>query len=368
MTPRSAGRGPDAFSERTGYDVTTVRLPTSEALERIRHGEDLPEFDVWHGGGSEMYVEAADEGLLASYRSGESEGIPAAFQDTENRWSGVYSSMLAFCVAPQAVAELGTDIPHTWDDLLDPALKGQISTASPRTSGTAYTAMSLQIDRLGADAGRGYLADLYGQVLQFTRSGTAPAQVVARGEAAVAITFAPYCDAARADGSQVDVVLPDDATEYEVGAVAVLADAPHPEAARDYLDFALSADGQQAGATSGIEQIPTRSDLPDNLAEILADGSLSGDRRLAHRALRTTGRTPGVVLRRGRAVSRIWHRTGQRPPPSSSAVAGAVLVVGWPVLRMLAEAISAVATTTGVVPGLGRTMAVSSALCSHGAP
>ncbi|MGP5671974.1 ABC transporter substrate-binding protein [Brachybacterium alimentarium] len=261
------------FSERTGYDVTTVRLPTSEALERIRHGEDLPEFDVWHGGGSEMYVEAADEGLLASYRSGESEGIPAAFQDTENRWSGVYSSMLAFCVAPQAVAELGTDIPHTWDDLLDPALKGQISTASPRTSGTAYTAMSLQIDRLGADAGRGYLADLYGQVLQFTRSGTAPAQVVARGEAAVAITFAPYCDAARADGSQVDVVLPDDATEYEVGAVAVLADAPHPEAARDYLDFALSADGQQAGTTSGIEQIPTRSDLPDNLAEILADGS-----------------------------------------------------------------------------------------------
>lgn len=261
-----------AFTEQTGHGVSTVRLPTAEALERIRHGEDLPEFDVWHGGGSEMYVEAAEEGLLAPYLSAEAEGIPEDFRDPGDRWSGVYSSMLAFCVAPQAIAGLGTEIPRTWDDLLDPALDGQISTASPRTSGTAYTAMSLQIDRLGADAGRDYLADLYAQVLQFTRSGTAPAQVVARGETAVAITFAPYCEAARADGSDVEVVLPEDATGYEVGAVAVLADAPHPEAAREYLDFALSADGQRAGAASGIDQIPTRSDLPDNLSEVLADG------------------------------------------------------------------------------------------------
>ncbi|MGO1924470.1 MAG: ABC transporter substrate-binding protein [Brachybacterium tyrofermentans] len=261
-----------AFTERTGYGVTTVRLPTSEALERIRHGEDLPEFDVWHGGGSEMYVEAADEGLLAPYRSAQAAGIPEDFRDPEDRWSGVYSSMLAFCVAPQAISDLGTEIPRTWDDLLDPALDGQISTASPRTSGTAYTAMSLQIDRLGEDAGREYLADLYGQVLQFTRSGTAPAQVVARGETAVAITFAPYCEAARAAGSHVEVVLPEDATSYEVGAVAMLADAPHPGTAREYLDFALSAGGQTAGAASGIDQIPTRSDLPGNLAEVLADG------------------------------------------------------------------------------------------------
>lgn len=278
------------FTERSGHAVTTVRLPTSEALERIRHGEDLPEFDVWHGGGSEMYVEAAGEGLLAQYRSPEAEGIPATFRDPEDRWSGVYSSMLAFCVAPQALEALGAEAPRTWDDLLDSALHGQISTASPRTSGTAYTAMVLQIDRLGEDAGRDYLEALYGQVLQFTRSGTAPAQVVARGETAVAITFAPYCEAARAEGSAVEVVMPGDGTGYEVGAVAVLADAPHPELAREYIDFALSADGQQSGAASGINQIPTRSNLPDNLAEVLADGRypVIGS-SLAERAARREG-------------------------------------------------------------------------------
>ncbi|HEX7352740.1 ABC transporter substrate-binding protein [Brachybacterium sp.] len=261
-----------AFSERSGREVTIVRLPTSEALERIRHGEGLPEFDVWHGGGAEMYAEAADEGLLASYTSPEAAAVPGEFRDPDARWSGAYSSMLAFCVSPSALASAGATTPHSWADLLDPALTGQISTASPRTSGTAYTAMSLQIDRLGADAGRDYLTALYGQVLQFTRSGTAPVQVVVHGEAAVALTFAPYCETARAEGHDVEVVVPRDGTDYEIGAVAVLADAPHPLSAHEYVDFALSAEGQQAGAGVGIHQIVTRSDLPDNLAEVLADG------------------------------------------------------------------------------------------------
>lgn len=261
-----------AFTERSGRDVTLVRLPTSEALERIRRGEGLPEFDVWHGGGAEMYVEAAEEGLLAPYSSPEIAMIPDAFRDPERRWSGVYSSMLAFCISPPGLAALDAQTPLTWDDLLDPALTGQVSTASPRTSGTAFTAMSLQIDRLGADAGRDYLEALYAQVLQFTRSGTAPVQVVVHGEAAVALTFAPYCEAARAEGYDVETVVPHDGTDYEIGAVAVLADAPHARGAREYLDFALSAEGQRSGADSGIHQIATRSDLPGNLAEILADG------------------------------------------------------------------------------------------------
>src|SRR5699024_5586663 len=100
---------------------------------------------------------------------------------------------------------------------------------------------------------------------------TAPVQVVVRGEAAVALSFSPYCEAARGAGHDVEVVIPRDGTAFEVGAVAVLADAPHPESAREYVDYALSADGQQAAAGIGIPQIPTRRDLPGNLGEVLAD-------------------------------------------------------------------------------------------------
>lgn len=256
------------FAHETGIAVTMDRLPTSEALERIRRGEGLPEYDVWHGGGSEMYVAAAQEGLLAPYRPPRTEGIPAQVRDPRGRWTGVYVSFLGLCVDAGRLDELGAETPRSWDDLLDPALAGWVSASSPRTSGTAYTTMLVQRDRLGEEEGLEYLAQLYPQILQFTRSGTAPVQVVAQGEAAVGISFAPYCDAAAAAGAPVTTILPRDGTGYEVGAVAVLADAPHPAAARRYVDRAVSEEGQRSGATSGIHQVPTQPGLPGSFDEV----------------------------------------------------------------------------------------------------
>lgn len=259
----------EGYTRRTGHSVTMERLPTSEALERIRRSDGTPEYDVWHGGGSETYVVAAREGLLAPYASPSAGGVPAELRDPEHRWTGVYSSVLALCVHPEALAAIGAATPTTWDDLLDPELTGQISASSPRTSGTAFTTMALQVDRLGAARGMDYLEDLYGQVFQFTRSGTAPARVVAQGEAAVAITFAPYCESAKESGHPVELVHPRDGTGYEVGAVAVLSDAPHPDLAREYVDQAVSVEGQRDGVASGIEQIPTHAALPGNLTAVL---------------------------------------------------------------------------------------------------
>ncbi|MFC0672482.1 ABC transporter substrate-binding protein [Brachybacterium hainanense] len=256
------------FARQTGTAVTMDRLPTSEALERIRRGEGLPEYDVWHGGGSEMYVAAAQEGLLAPYPSPQAEGIPAELREPRGRWTGVYVSFLGFCADAARLEQIGAPVPRSWEDLLDPALAGWVSAASPRTSGTAYTTMLVQLDRRGEQEGLDYLSRLYAQVPQFTRSGTAPAQVVAQGEAAVGISFAPYCEAAAAAGAPVTTILPRDGTGYEVGAVAVLADAPHPAAARRYVDHAVSEQGQRSGASSGIHQVPTQTGLPGSFGAV----------------------------------------------------------------------------------------------------
>ena len=93
--------------------------------------------------------------LLLTLASPEAEEeIPERFRDARSRWTGAYSSMLAFCVDTARIGALGAEAPRTWTDLLDPALAGEISAASPRTSGTAYTTMALQVATLAllADA------------------------------------------------------------------------------------------------------------------------------------------------------------------------------------------------------------------------
>lgn len=258
------------FTQSTGTPVTMVRMPTSEALSRLEHAGAVPEFDVWHGGPAEFYQRAAQEGLLAPYEPRDSQDIPTSLRDPGNRWTGVYASVLAMCSDPDRLAELGVPAPTTWQDLLDPRLQGLVSASSPRTSGTAYTLMFTQYQRLGPDASRDYLRSLYAQVQQFTRSGTAPARTVASGEAAVALVFAPYCTPGALGGEGLEVTLPSDGTGYEVGAVALVRGAPHADRARIYIDHAVSQAGQTACRKVGIEQLPTDSTLAGNISELLA--------------------------------------------------------------------------------------------------
>ena len=157
-------------------------------------------------------------------------------------------------------------VPRSWDDLLAPALRHRVSLPSPVTSGTGYTWLSTQVQRLGGEqAALAYARALDPQVLQYTSSGLAPAGVVGRGEAVVAVTFTQHCVRA-ADAGMSDLVVsyPQEGTGFEIGAVAVLAHAADPDAAHAYVDWAISREAQTAGSEAVAVQLPTRDDVPSD--------------------------------------------------------------------------------------------------------
>lgn len=60
--------------------------------------------------------------------------------------------------------------------------------------------------------------------------------------------------------SDLQVSFPKEGTGYEVGGVALVAKSKHSEAAKKYIDWAISADAQNIGQTVGSYQIPTNPD------------------------------------------------------------------------------------------------------------
>lgn len=265
----------DEFTLSTGIEVAMVRLSTGEALARITAPGAVVEYDVWHGGPAESYVLAAASGRLSPYRPVGADTIPTRYRDPGDAWTGTYLGVLGFCSNRAALDRLGVAAPTSWDDLLAPRLRGHIAVPNPVTSGTGYSLVWTQRLRLGdEDAALAWLRHLNRSVLMYTTSGMAPARMVGRGEAAVAVTFSQHCAKAHDEGmSDLVVTYPADGTGFEVGAVAVLAGARDPEAARRYVDFAVSRTAQAAGAASHSSQLPTRPDLP-------ADPRLGGDARL----------------------------------------------------------------------------------------
>jgi iron(III) transport system substrate-binding protein len=204
-------------------------------------------------------VAAKAAGRLQPYTSPNAANVPTSRKDAKGAWTGIYIGALGFCSNRAKLAELGVPVPKSWSDLLDPALKGQVSIAHPATSGTAYTALWTQMalnDR-DQDAAFKYLTALNENVAAYTTSGSAPVKAVAAGTAAVGVVFAHDCVAAIADGAD-DLVLsfPKDGTGSEIGATAVIKGGPDGAAARRWIDWALTAKAQEVGPTARAYQLP----------------------------------------------------------------------------------------------------------------
>jgi iron(III) transport system substrate-binding protein len=267
----------DAFQSQTGIPTSYVRMSSGEALARLRAGASAPEFDVWWGGPADGQVAAGAEGLLEPYVSPNAAVIADGQKAADGTWTGVYVGALGFCSNTAVLEELGVEVPDSWDDLLDPALRGNVSVAHPASSGTAYTTFYTQVIRLGGeDEAMAYMSELHPNILQYTKSGSAPGQMAGRGEIAVAIIFSHDCVKNIETGFEDLVVsFPAEGTGYEIGAVALVANAQYPENAKAWIDWSLSAPAQEIGPTVGAYQLPTNPDAAvSDLSVSLSDVNL----------------------------------------------------------------------------------------------
>jgi len=249
-----------AFEAKTGIKTSYVRMSSGEALARIRASKDNPEFDVWHGGPADAYIAAKNEGLLQAYVSPNAAQVPDNLKDPAGYWTGVYVGALGFCSNKDVLARLGVDVPKSWADLLNPKLKGQVAMAHPGTSGTAFTAFWTQVMLSNGDVDKAfeYFKKLHTNILQYTKSGTASGPMAGRGEIAVAIIFSHDCVKYNEQGmSSLVVSFPSEGTGYEIGGVAIVNGAKNPEAAKMYVDWALTAEAQEIGPTVKSYQLPT---------------------------------------------------------------------------------------------------------------
>ncbi|MEO3778388.1 ABC transporter substrate-binding protein [Micromonospora sp. B11E3] len=248
------------FTETTGVKADFVRLSSGEALARIKAGKSNAEFDVWYGGPADGYAAAGAEGLLEPYVSANASVIPNKYKDPQGVWTGVYVGALGFCSNTKLLAKKGLEVPDAWADLLDPKLSKDIGIAHPSTSGTSYTALWTQVQLAGGDETKAleYMRKLHPNVLQYTKSGAAPAQMVARGEVAVGVIFSHDCVATMEAGfPDLKVSFPAEGTGYETGGVALVKGAKNPVSAKKFIDWALTTEAQEIGPTVKAYQFPT---------------------------------------------------------------------------------------------------------------
>ena len=206
--------------------------------------------------------------------------ISDELKDVDGNWTGVYVGALGFCSNRELLADLEVDVPTSWEDLLNPALEGNIAMADQRTSGTAVTAGGALVALNDGEAGAfDFLRDLDGNIFQYTKSGSSPGRMAASGEVAVSVIFSHDCvQFADETGVDLAVSFPEDGTGYEIGQVSLIKAAKNPDAAKLFIEWTLTAPAQEIAATVDAFQIPTNpnAQVPDKAIQlddvVLAEG------------------------------------------------------------------------------------------------
>lgn len=245
------------FEELYDIKVQYQRLSTGEVQSKIEEENGNPSGDVWFGGTTDPYNVAASEGLLEAYEAqNASHLLSEKYRDADGYWYGIYKGILGFMVNTDELTRMGIDAPEDWADLTDSKYQGLIWLSNYNTAGTAKLVVNTMIQKYGHDEGIQYLVDLDKNIEVYTKSGSGPSKNVGTGECVIGIGFLHDGITQIVDNgyANIGLVIPSSGTSYEVGATAIFKGCAHPNAAKLWIEYALSPECVELAAENGSYQ------------------------------------------------------------------------------------------------------------------
>ena len=246
------------FEELYGIKTQYQRLSTGEVPTKIEEENGNPSADVWFGGTNNPYDDAAAKGLL------DNSYVPAnavhltkdMYKDPNGYWYGIYTGILGIMVNKDELDRMGLEAPQTWDDLLKEEYKGLIWLSNYNTAGTAKLVVNTMLQMKGHDEGIKFLVDLDKNIQVYTKSGSGPSKNVGTGECVIGIGFLHDGVAQIVDNGyeNIQLIIPADGTTCEIGPVAIFKGAKHPNAAKLFMEYALSPECVNLAANNGSYQ------------------------------------------------------------------------------------------------------------------
>ena len=221
-----------------------------KALTEHRAGTDVVDAVITEG--TVLHV-LRDQHLLVKFDSPERKAFDARFKDKDGYWTDVYPTVHSIPYNTKLVAP--QDLPKHYTDLLNPKWKGKLG-----ANRNNFMFLAAMLELYGKEKGEAFLHKLAQQNPQVRDGGTLTATLVGAGELPIAFSVnANNVENVKEKGSPVDWVRVEDPLYAEPHPAGVMARAPHPNAARLLVEFAISKDGQQL--ISKLGKVPGRSDV-----------------------------------------------------------------------------------------------------------
>ena len=247
----------DEFKKQTGVEVEYINLK-GELADRVRAEKENPQADVMFGGASSLFMEMTEEGIFDLVETSWASELDPMFKDANGSWYGTIQTPVMMFYNTEMLTE--EEAPKDWADLADPKYKDLIVSRDTVSSSIRSTLMSLiyQYEKEGKiDEAWNYLKALDSNMKGYYSSGTLQFQAVGRKEAAISFAVqSSIIDNIKDNNMPLQIVDATSGSPVITDGVAAIKNAPHPNAAKEFVEFVGSAD-MQAKIANEFNRIPT---------------------------------------------------------------------------------------------------------------
>ena len=200
------------------------------------------------------YEDFKSQGILLKFSPAEAGALPAEMKDKDGYY---YAGRLINMVVAFNIK--ANPKPASWKDLLNSAYKGKIGFPTPVSSGAAEAAVRTLADTQGF--GWDYFKQFRANGGKQIKNNSAVQEQLSTGELLVGALLDFMMRDAKAKGSPVDYAWPAEGAVFIPSPIAVITTSKNPEAAKAFVDYLLSKEGQASMVRLG-NFIPVRSDVP----------------------------------------------------------------------------------------------------------
>lgn len=235
-------------------DIELHPLETDTLVERVQNEarNRMSMWDVLLGGGG-MFRPLLEANLIASYHSPERQAVSDGLQDSEGLWAAYYINPYALAYNTSSVRD--HEIPSKYSALLDPRWKSNRMAIDSQAHGLLRALAAAW----GEDKAVAYLKRLAEQDPVMSRASIVAVDALHVGNVSLVIARFPVIHAYQKKlGSPIDWTFLGPVVA-QIDAAILSAQSRSPNAARLFVDFIQSKEGQNGLA--GVQQIPVRKDM-----------------------------------------------------------------------------------------------------------
>ncbi|MEX2644344.1 MAG: extracellular solute-binding protein [Acetobacterales bacterium] len=243
-----------AFQEKYGIEVESIRQGSQKTIQRT-----FTELQAGSIGGDIVHClcvafvnDLKGRGWTIPFKTTYFDRIPAELKDPEGHWLAHRVTLILIAYNKNLV----TTEPTSWKDLTDPKYKGKTTIGDAN-----YGSIPLGLgEALSRNLGWEFFENIGKNEPLIFQSNVQNVQWLATGERWLGPITDYDAAAAIEKGEPVGLAYPSEGVVPLPGTSAILKGSKHPEAAKLFMEFLLSDEGQQSHLDGA--QYPVRTDFP----------------------------------------------------------------------------------------------------------